>query len=167
MENPLREHLALALAQAMRNPLEEFHAGTRWKKSGLTDPVMAFVNRRAAHYCYVNLAALEAVVFSRTMDFAPWVSGMWKFAVLDTDLRGFIVIHKTPLTRAHKRAEKAIRLIRVVLEYSLQNDQPFHQCASAFPCMMPSGWDSPSIPVSACSGLADITLVSGVKMYRE
>lgn len=132
------------MARAMRDSLEDQHAGMAWKRSGLTDPVMAFVNRRAARYCYEALGELGINEFLSIYDWQPWIDGMWAFAVTETDLKGRVVIAKTPWIKACRFARHRLRMVKVMLEHSINDGVAFEEYARL---ILPAGWDSPTIEV--------------------
>jgi hypothetical protein len=140
----LRENLALSMARALRDSLEGQHAGTAWKRSGLTDPVIAFVNRRAARFCYKKLGDLSYADFLSIYDWQPWIDGMWSYAVAETDLHDRVRIAKTPWRNACRFARNRLRMVKVLLEQSIKDGVPFGQYARL---ILPAGWDSPAAPV--------------------
>jgi hypothetical protein len=150
------------MARALRDSLENMHAGTAWKRSGLTDPVIAFVNRRAARYCYETLCKLGIQEFLSIYDWQPWIDGMWAYAIEATDLKGRVVIAKTPWAKACRFARDRLRRVKVTLEHSINDGVAFEEYARL---ILPVGWDSPAteVPNSLClcngkhvsGGLAD------------
>lgn len=132
------------MARALRDSLEDQHAGTAWKRSGLTDPVIAFVNRRAARYCYETLCKLSIQEFLSICDWQPWIDGMWTYAVEETDLKHRVVIAKTPWTKACRFSRHRLRMVKVMLEHSTNDGVAFKEYARL---ILPVGWDSPAIEV--------------------
>lgn len=132
------------MARALRDSLEDQHAGTAWKRSGLTDPVIAFVNRRAARFCYEKLSKLTLHEFLSIYDWQPWIDGMWTYAVEETDLKGRVVIAKTPWAKACRFARNRLRMVKVILKHSIKDDVPFESYAIM---ILPADWDSPAVNV--------------------
>jgi hypothetical protein len=132
------------MARALRDSLEDQHAGTAWKRSGLTDPVIAFVNKRAARYCYEKLGEFGIQKFLAIYDWQPWIDGMWAHAVAETDLNGRVLIAKTPWLKACRFAHHRLRMVKVFLEHSINDGAAFEEQARL---IMPVGWDSPAISV--------------------
>lgn len=132
------------MARALRDSLEGQHAGTAWKRSGLTDPVIAFVNKRAARYCYERLGELNVPDFLAIYDWQPWIDGMWTYAVEQTDLKDRVSIAKTPWAKACRFARDRLRMVKVMLRHSIKDGVAFEHYAFL---ILPAGWDSPAIEV--------------------
>lgn len=134
------------MARSLRDALEDLHAGTASKRSGLSDPVMAFVNRRVARYCYEELGKLTLRQFLSMRDWQAWIDGMWAHAVTRTNLNGRVFIAKTPWIKVCRTARYRLHFVRFILERSMKEGIPFETYAVV---VLPAGWDSPSLDVPA------------------
>lgn len=142
------ETLAMAIARCQRDALEDVHAGSAWMRSGLSDPVMQFLNRRAARYAFENLATMSDEEFCAICDWDGWVAGMWSYSVLETDLASRIHISPTRLRTIRRAIKHQLRCVRATYELSLKKDVAFEHYAVPMN-LMPAGWDRPSIAVPA------------------
>ena len=107
------------------------------------------MNRRAARYCYLHLGRLGIGEFLSIYDWQPWIDGMWAYAVEETDLKGRVMIAKTPWTKACRFARHRLRMVKVMLEHSTMDGVNFNEHARL---ILPAGWDSPAIEVPNRSG---------------
>lgn len=155
LSQSLRENLALVIAHQFRGALEDIHARPEPRNCGLTNPVIAFVNRRAARYCYERLKTLNLDEVLAVRDWQPWIDGMWSFAVSETNLNSRVVVAKTIWGKVCRSAERDLRYFTGMLAQGIKAGTSAEDIAKL---IAPPDWDSPSIEVP--STFPEVSLTS-------